>query len=458
MSHSEQQTGVTESTLGESVTTQTEQGLYIDPQALTAHLPALHYRDDALYMEQVSVAALAKHYGTPCYVYSKQAILDVYQAYTDSFASLTHQVCYAVKANSNLAVLGVLAQTGAGFDIVSRGELMRVLAAGGHASKVVFSGVGKTKSDIEYALTQGIGCFNVESISELTLINEVAQQLDKAAPISLRVNPDVDAKTHPYISTGLKDNKFGIAHEDAVAVYQQAAELSHIDIVGIDCHIGSQLTEVAPFVAALDKVIELIHKLNDKGITLQHVDLGGGLGVRYIDESPVTIDEFAAALLPKLSALGLTVFFEPGRSIVANAGVLLTKVDVLKPTEHKNFAIVDAAMNDLIRPALYQAEMAVIPETLPNKGLDTDAMQPWDIVGAICETGDFLAKDRLLSLATDDVLAITGAGAYGFTMSSNYNSRPRASEVMVSGDLHQLIRKRETIEALYADETLWQAD
>ncbi len=458
MSHSEQQTGVTDSTLGESVTTQTEQGLYVDPQALTAHLPALHYRDDALYMEQVSVAALAKHYGTPCYVYSKQAILDVYQAYTDSFASLTHQVCYAVKANSNLAVLGVLAQTGAGFDIVSRGELMRVLAAGGHASKVVFSGVGKTKSDIEYALTQGIGCFNVESISELTLINEVAQQLDKAAPISLRVNPDVDANTHPYISTGLKDNKFGIAHEDAVAVYQQAAELSHIDIVGIDCHIGSQLTEVAPFVAALDKIIELVHSLRDKGIELRHIDLGGGLGVRYIDETPVSIDEFAEALLPKLSALGLTVFFEPGRSIVANAGILLTTVDVLKPTEHKNFAIVDAAMNDLIRPALYQAEMAVIPETLPNKGLDTDGTQPWDIVGAICETGDFLAKDRLLSLATDDVLAITGAGAYGFAMSSNYNSRPRASEVMVSGNLHQLIRKRETIEALYADETLWQAD
>ena len=458
MSHSEQHADVTNATLGEQVTTHTEQGLYIDPKVLTAHLPTLHYRDDALYMEQVSIEVLAKHYGTPCYVYSKQAILDVYQAYTDSFASLTHQVCYAVKANSNLAVLGILAQAGAGFDIVSRGELMRVLAAGGQASKVVFSGVGKTKSDIEYALTQGIGCFNVESISELTLINEVAQQLDKAAPISLRVNPDVDANTHPYISTGLKDNKFGIAHEDAVAVYQQAAELSHIDIVGIDCHIGSQLTEVAPFVAALDKVIELVHSLRDKGIELRHIDLGGGLGVRYIDETPVSIDEFAEALLPKLSALGLTVFFEPGRSIVANAGILLTTVDVLKPTEHKNFAIVDAAMNDLIRPALYQAEMAVIPETLPNKGLDADAMQPWDIVGAICETGDFLAKDRLLSLATDDVLAITGAGAYGFTMSSNYNSRPRASEVMVSGDLHQLIRKRETIEALYADETLWQAD
>ena len=442
--------------MSQSVTTQTEQGLYINPEALTAHLPALDYRDGALYMEQVSIDEVVKHYGTPCYVYSKQAILDVYQAYTDSFASLTHQICYAVKANSNLAVLGVLAQAGAGFDIVSRGELMRVLAAGGEAARVVFSGVGKTYSDIEYALNHGIGCFNVESISELTLINEVAAQLDKSAPISLRVNPDVDAKTHPYISTGLKDNKFGIAHEDALVVYQQAAKLSHIDIVGIDCHIGSQLTEVAPFVAALDKVIELVHSLRKAGIELRHIDLGGGLGVRYIDETPVSIDEFANALLPKLSELGLTVFFEPGRSIVANAGVLLTKVDVLKPTEHKNFAIVDAAMNDLIRPALYQAEMAVIPNVLPSNGINTESTEPWDIVGAICETGDFLAKDRLLSLSTGDILAITGAGAYGFTMSSNYNSRPRASEVMVADDRHQLIRKRETVEALYADEVLWQ--
>ncbi len=443
--------------MSQSVTTHTEQGLYINPEALTAHLPALDYHDSALHMDQVSIDEVVKHYGTPCYVYSKQAILDVYQAYTDSFASLNHQICYAVKANSNLAVLGVLAQAGAGFDIVSRGELMRVLAAGGEASRVVFSGVGKTYSDIEYALNQGIGCFNVESISELTLINDVAQALDKSAPISLRVNPDVDAKTHPYISTGLKDNKFGIAHEEAIAVYQQATELSHIDIVGIDCHIGSQLTEVEPFVAALDKVIELIHKLRDKGIELRHIDLGGGLGVRYIDETPVSIDDFANALLPKLSELGLTVFFEPGRSIVANAGVLLTQVDVLKPTEHKNFAIVDAAMNDLIRPALYQAEMAVIPAALPKNGLDTEGTQPWDIVGAICETGDFLAKDRLLALNTGDILAITGAGAYGFAMSSNYNSRPRASEVMVAGDRHQLIRKRESIEALYADEVLWQS-
>ena len=315
--------------MSQSVTTKTEQGLYVHPEALTDHLPALDYRDGALYMEQVSIDEVAKHYGTPCYVYSKQAVLDVYQAYTTSFASLKHQICYAVKANSNLAVLGILAQAGAGFDIVSRGELMRVLAAGGKAERVVFSGVGKTYSEIEYALNQGIGCFNVESISELALINEVAKALDKTAPISLRVNPDVDAKTHPYISTGLKDNKFGISHENAVAVYEQAAQLSHIDIVGIDCHIGSQLTEVAPFVAALDKVIELIHSLRAKGIELRHIDLGGGLGVRYIDETPVSIETFAQALLPKLSELGLTVFFEPGRSIVANAGVLLTKVDVL---------------------------------------------------------------------------------------------------------------------------------
>lgn len=451
MSNSESQASI-----NDTVTVQTEQGLYIDPAALTAHFSALEYHDEALYIEGASVDELAQHYDTPCYVYSKQAILDVYQAYSDSFAALEHQICYAVKANSNLAVLGVLAKAGAGFDIVSRGELMRVLAAGGEASKVVFSGVGKTRGDIEFALNQGIACFNVESVAELTLINEVAQQLDKLAPISLRVNPDVDAKTHPYISTGLKDNKFGIAHELALEVYTQAASLAHIDIIGIDCHIGSQLTEVEPFVAALDKVIELIQGLSAKGIELQHVDLGGGLGVRYIDESPVSIEEFAQALLPKLTELGLTVFFEPGRSVVANAGVLLTGVKVLKPTQHKNFAIVDAAMNDLIRPALYQAEMAVIPSKLPSRGIDTEGTQPWDIVGAICETGDFLAKDRLLTLATDDILAITGAGAYGFVMSSNYNSRPRAAEVMVAGEQHQLIRKRETIEDLYANETLWQ--
>ncbi|WP_435979765.1 diaminopimelate decarboxylase [Psychrobacter sp. DM4] len=440
-----------------SVTTQTEQGLYIDPVALSDRLPTLHYQDRALHMEQVSISDVVDHYGTPCYVYSKQAILNVYHEYSKNFASLDHQICYAVKANSNLAVLGILAQAGAGFDIVSRGELMRVLAAGGRPDRVVYSGVGKTRSDIEFALNQNISCFNVESVSELTLINDVAQQLGKHAPVSLRVNPDVDANTHPYISTGLKDNKFGVAHDKAVAVYEQAAAMSHIDITGIDCHIGSQLTEVDPFVAALDKLIELIGALRDKGIELRHIDLGGGLGVRYIDETPISIADFAQALLPKLKTLGLKVFFEPGRSMVANAGVLLTRVDVLKPTEHKNFAIVDAAMNDLIRPALYQAEMAVIPKTLPSQDTDTGTdAKPWDIVGAICETGDFLAKDRMLTLAVGDTLVITGAGAYGFTMSSNYNSRARACEVMVAGHQHQLIRKRETLEDLYRDEILWQ--
>lgn len=437
-----------------SVTIQTEQGLYIDPIVLTDHLPALSYRNHMLYIEDVSVSELAEQYATPCHVYSKQATLNVYQDYSDSFATIDHQICYAVKANSNLAVLSVLAEAGAGFDIVSRGELMRVLAAGGQANKVVFSGVGKTRDDIEFALNQGINCFNVESVNELILINEVAEQLGKSAPISLRVNPDVDANTHPYISTGLKDNKFGIAHDKAVAVYSQAATMSHIDIVGIDCHIGSQLTEVEPFIAALDKLIELIHKLAELGIELAHVDLGGGLGVRYIDESPVTIADFAGALLPKLTQLNLKVFFEPGRSMVANAGILLTRVDILKPTEHKNFAIVDAAMNDLIRPALYQAEMAVIPSALPDS-VSVHDMPSWDIVGAICETGDFLAKERLLSLAANDLLAITGAGAYGMVMSSNYNTRPRACEVMVAGTKHQLVRKRETVEALYANEMPW---
>jgi diaminopimelate decarboxylase len=414
------------------------------------------YQDNQLLVEQLPVSQIAQQFGTPLYIYSRATLERHWHAFDDAFGVHPHLICYAVKANPNIAILNVMAKLGSGFDIVSQGELERVLAAGGEAGKVVFSGVAKTEAEITRALEVGIRCFNVESISELKRINSVAEKLNTIAPISLRVNPDVDAKTHPYISTGLKDNKFGISHENAVAVYEQAAQLAHIDIVGIDCHIGSQLTEVAPFVAALDKVIELIHSLRAKGIELRHIDLGGGLGVRYIDETPVSIETFAQALLPKLSELGLTVFFEPGRSIVANAGVLLTKVDVLKPTEHKNFAIVDAAMNDLIRPALYQAEMAVIPATLPKDGLDTDGTQPWDIVGAICETGDFLAKDRLLSLATGDILAITGAGAYGFTMSSNYNSRGRASEVMVADDKHQLIRKRETLESLYADEVLWQ--
>ncbi|WP_227429263.1 diaminopimelate decarboxylase [Psychrobacter sp. I-STPA6b] len=435
----------------DTIISSTEEGLLIHPEEFVNTLPSLQYQYEALCIEDVCVDTLVQEYGTPLYVYSKQAILSAYEAYENSFAMIDHQICYAVKANSNLSVLKVLVEAGAGFDIVSRGELARVLAAGGDAKKVVFSGVGKTKKDIEAALQAGIGCFNVESVSELELIQKVARRLDKVAPISLRVNPNVDAGTHPYISTGLRDNKFGITHEEAVAVYQQAAEFSNIQVVGIDCHIGSQLTEVAPFLAALDKVIELVETLQEKGITLEHIDLGGGLGVRYIDETPVSIADFAEALLPKLQALNLKLFLEPGRSIVANAGILLTQVDVLKPTAHKNFAIVDAAMNDLIRPALYQAQMAVLPAVLPSS-LGIDTYKCWEIVGAICETGDFLAKQRLLSLAVGDVLAITGAGAYGFVMSSNYNTRARAAEVMVSEDQHWLIRPRETIEQLFAQE------
>ena len=431
---------------------QTKDGLYIDPMQFVNILPSLEYKQNHLNMDGVRMDELANQYGTPLYVYSKKAIVDAYQSYDNSFADIEHQVCYAVKANSNLAVLSVLAQVGAGFDLVSAGELARVLAVGAEPHKIVFSGVGKTRSDIKAGLEANIGCFNVESLSELDTINEVAASLNVQAPISIRVNPNVDANTHPYISTGLKDNKFGISHDRAISAYQHANALTHLKIVGIDYHIGSQLTDIDPFVAALDKVTDLIEGLKAVGITLEHIDLGGGLGVTYLDEEVVSVDTFAAALMPKLKELGLKVMLEPGRSIVANAGVLLTQIEVLKPTEHKNFAIVDAAMNDLIRPALYQAQMAVIPATIKNNS----EQKSWEIVGAICETGDFLAKERLLSLDVGDVLAITGAGAYGFVMSSNYNTRPRAAEVMVGDDTHQLIRKRETTEQLFADEQLWQ--
>lgn len=415
----------------------------------------LRYEHDTLYIEDVSVNTLAQTYGTPCYVYSKKAILAAYQNYTDSFASIDHQICYAVKANSNIAILNILAQAGAGFDIVSRGELVRVLAAGGDAKKVIYSGVGKTTEDIQFALEKGIGCFNVESIEELRLIDQIAQSLNTKAPISIRVNPNIDAGTHPYISTGLKENKFGIAHEQAIEAYEYAASLDGLHILGIDCHIGSQLTDISPFAAALDKLIELIDILKTKGIEFSHIDLGGGLGVQYIDENPASLQEFAALLLPKLTELNLKLLLEPGRNIVANAGILLTNVNILKKGENKNFAIVDAAMNDFIRPALYQAELAMIPATLSNQ-LSHDELKVWDIVGPVCESGDFLAKNRKLSLATGDTLVCTGVGAYGFSMSSNYNSRPRVAEVMVSDDKHQLIRKRESYEQLYENEQLWK--
>ena len=442
--------------LSQAAVQHTPDGLRINAESFVKKLPTLSYQQGVLSIEDVSAQQLVEQYGTPLYVYSKKAILEAYQAYSDSFAEIDHQVCYAVKANSNLAVLKVLAEAGAGFDLVSSGELARVLAVGADPKKIVFSGVGKTVAEMKAALQAGIGCFNVESLSELDRLNEVAAEMQVKAPISIRVNPDVDAKTHPYISTGLKDNKFGISHDVAVEAYKHANSLANLQIVGIDCHIGSQLTEIDPFVAALDKVCELIDALKQAGIELEHIDLGGGLGVIYIDEQVAEVSEFANALLPKLKQLGLKVFFEPGRSIVANAGVLLTQVEVLKPTEHKNFAIVDAAMNDLIRPALYQAEMAVIPVNSQPQSQTQE--QSWDIVGAVCETGDFLAKKRLLSLAVGEVLAITGAGAYGFVMSSNYNSRPRPAEVMVSADKHQVVRKRETIEQLFDTESFFKFD
>lgn len=423
--------------------------LVIDAIALTDSLPYLNYHDDVLHIDGVSVPQLTQSYGTPAYIYSKNAIIAAYQAYAEGFCDIDHQICYAVKANSNLSVLKLLAHLGAGFDIVSKGELLRVLQVT-DGTKVVFSGVGKTYDDIECALNADIDCFNVEAISELDLINQVAGKLGKKARISLRINPDVDAKTHPYISTGLKDNKFGIDHNHAIAGYLHARSLPNLHIVGIDCHIGSQLETVEPFVDALDRLIELINELKAHDIHLSHIDIGGGLGVRYIDENPVSTSTYAKALMPKLKALGLKVYLEPGRNMVANAGVLLTTVDVLKPTDGKNFAIVDASMSELIRPALYDAQMAIIQAQLHTQA----TVQTWEVVGSVCESSDFLAKDRQLALAVGDVLAITGAGAYGFSMASNYNSRPRPCEVMVDKGTHRLIRQKESYEQLWQNELI----
>jgi len=403
-----------------------------------------------LHAEQCSLLQLAEQFGTPLYVYSKAAFEKHYLDMDRAFDFIDHQICFAVKSNSNLAVLNVLAKLGAGFDIVTGGELARVLAAGGDPAKIVFSGLGKSEADIEKALQVGIACFNVESYAELDRIQKVAEKQGKKAPISLRVNPDVDAKTHPYISTGLKENKFGIPSDTVYETYQYAASLSNLDVVGIDCHIGSQLTETKPFVDALDRVMVMIAELKKRGIDLKHIDIGGGLGVCYKEETPPSVEEYANALKPALQKLGLKVYMEPGRSISANAGVLLTKVDLLKPTNHRNFAIIDAAMNDLIRPSLYEAWMDI-----QSVDANTDVNEKaWDVVGAICETGDFLGKDRKLALKENDVLAVLGAGAYGFVMSSNYNSRGRAAEVMVNADQAHLIRERETIESLWDKERL----
>ena len=407
------------------------------------------YQNGTLLAEQAPLAELAQRFGTPLYVYSRAALEKNYHAFDEAFAAVPHQVCYAVKANSNLAVLNVLARLGSGFDIVSGGELARVLAAGGDASKVVFSGLGKQADEIKAALAVDIACFNVESYAELARINEVAVSVGKKARVSLRVNPDVDAQTHPYISTGLKENKFGIAIDNALDVYLEAAQLAGLAVIGIDCHIGSQLTSTTPFADALDRVLAMIDTLATHDIMIEHLDIGGGLGVRYKDETPPTPADYANALLPKLAGRQLKVYLEPGRAIAANAGILLTKVEFLKPTDHKNFAIIDAAMNDLIRPSLYGAWMDIIAVT-PR----TSAIKTYDVVGAVCETGDFLGKERELAIEAGDLLAVCGAGAYGFVMSSNYNTRGRAAEVMVDGTGAFIIRRRETISDLLALESV----
>ena len=408
---------------------------------------AFHYQQSEFYCEDVPLKDIAARYGTPLYVYSRDAIERAYASYTSALAQHDHLICYAVKANSNLAVLQVLVEMGSGFDIVSVGELERVIEAGGDPGSIVFSGVCKSPDEMARALELGIKCFNVESSAELSALNDVAAGLGTVAPVSLRVNPDVDAKTHPYISTGLKENKFGVDMSEALDLYQQAKDLPGINPIGIDCHIGSQLTEVEPFCEALDRLLALLDQLGEAGIEIKHLDIGGGLGVQYRDESIPAVDDYIDALITRLGDRTLTLVFEPGRSIVAMAGVLLTQVNYLKTTPYRNFALVDAGMNDMLRPSLYNAWQDIVPVTRREGATTT-----WDIVGPVCETGDFLGKDRALNLAQQDILAVTGAGAYGFVMASNYNTRPRPAEVMV--DRHQTfqIRERETVATLWASE------
>ncbi len=407
------------------------------------------YHNQILHAESVAITDLMATYGSPLYVYSRTDIEDNWRQFDQAFGTHPHLVCYAVKANSNLAVLNVLAKCGAGFDIVSVGELERVLAAGGNANKCVFSGVAKTVIEIERALEVGVRCFNVESASELQRIETVAKSVNKKAPISIRVNPNVDAKTHPYISTGLKENKFGIDIDEAIDLYKKAQNSEFLDIQGLDCHIGSQITDVSPFLDALDKVLALVEQLNDQGIHIHHLDLGGGVGIDYEGEETIDIQAYVDAII---SQVGKTeIILEPGRAIVGNAGIFITKVEFLKQNSDHEFAIVDGAMNDLLRPSFYNAYHNVLPINQNPTGITAQ----WDIVGPICETGDFLAKNRDLSLSEGDYLAVMSAGAYGFTMSSNYNSRPRVAEVMVSDTKHQCIRKRETIQDLFAQEKLY---
>ena len=403
-------------------------------------------------MEGVPLREIAETYGTPCFVYSEKAISSAYQAFDNAFSEHPHRICYSVKANSNLALLQTLVRLGAGFDIVSGGDLARVLKAGGDPSSIVFSGVGKQDWEIQFALEEKVGCFNVESSSELRRIAFLAKNKGDIAPISIRVNPDVNPNTHPYIATGLKENKFGVSTDEAFSLYQDAASLESLKIKGIDYHIGSQITEIKPFIDALEKVLSLVDKLHAQAITLQHIDLGGGLGVRYQDENPISISDFAMAVRKLMKGRSQSLIFEPGRLIVANAGVLLTKVNTLKETREKNFAIVDAAMNDLIRPSLYSAWQEITPVTVNNKINVTE--KKWDIVGPICETGDFMGKDRVFALEEGQILAILSSGAYGFVMSSNYNSRPRAAEILISGGNHLCVRKRESIEDLFALESM----
>jgi len=408
-----------------------------------------NYKNNSLFAEACSVSSLAQQHQTPLYIYSRATIERHWHAFDKAAGSLPHLICYAVKANSNIAILNILARLGSGFDIVSQGELARVIAAGGDPKKVVFSGVGKKSSEIAFALEHNIYCFNVESAAELIRINQVAEKSGKIAPISLRVNPDVDAGTHPYISTGLKENKFGISIDDAEQLYFEANNLENVEIKGIDCHIGSQLTELTPFLDALDRVLVLVDKLAQQNILLSHIDVGGGLGVCYNDEKPPHPDAYAAAIAEKMQNRNITLVYEPGRAIMANAGILVTEVEFLKTNQDKNFAIVDAAMNDLIRPSLYQAWQAIIPVEQQNTLEKT-----YDIVGPVCETGDFLGKNRSLAIKSGDLLAIRSSGAYGFSMSSNYNSRPRAAELLVDGDNVHVIRQRETITQLWQGESL----
>lgn len=414
--------------------------------------PFIARRDADLYLEDCALDALARQFGTPLYVYSRQSMLSALSAYQRALAGRQHLVCYAVKANSTLAVLQTFAQAGCGFDIVSAGELQRVLAAGGTPSKIVFSGVGKTRAEMRLALQTGVRCFNVESEAELDVLSAVAVETGIDAPVSLRVNPDVDAGTHPYISTGLKGNKFGIAHERALAAYQHAARLPGLKVTGIDCHIGSQITDISPYLDALDRVLDLVEAIEAAGIAIHHLDLGGGLGITYTDEQPPGADALVGALLARIDTRGhggREILMEPGRSLVGNAGVLLTEVLYLKPGEDKNFCIVDAAMNDLMRPAMYEAWMGIVPCI----ERDSEA-QLLDVVGPVCESGDWLGRDRTLATQAGDTLAILSAGAYGMSMASNYNSRPRAAEVLVDGNQAWLVRARETVESLYAGEIL----